>query len=109
MNTRWNVFSFVLGVLRSVIEGAFSEMKPNHRRCSGIDVHKNSVTVCVLAPVGERHIETKKRKFRIFTRDLKQLRACLKHCQVTEIAWNRFVSPACRASGAIRPHTSELW
>ena len=61
-------------------------MKPNHRRCCGIDVHKNSVTVCVLAPVGERHIETKKRKFRTFTRDLKQLRVWLKHCQVTEIA-----------------------
>ncbi len=61
-------------------------MKENHRRCCGIDVHKNSVTVCVLAPLGERHIETKKRKFPTFTRDLKQLRAWLKNCQVTEIA-----------------------
>src|ERR1700694_97992 len=61
-------------------------VKENHRRCCGIDVHKNSVTVCVLAPVGGRHIETKKRKFRTFTRDLKQLRAWLNHCQVTEIA-----------------------
>jgi len=58
----------------------------NHRRCCGIDVHKNSVTVCVLAPLGQRHIETKKRKFRTFTRDLKQLRTWLKNCQVTEIA-----------------------
>ena len=61
-------------------------MKVNPRRCCGIDVHKNSVTVCVLAPLGQRHIETKKRKFRTFTRDLKQLRAWLKNCQVTEIA-----------------------
>jgi transposase len=61
-------------------------VKENHRRCCGIDVHKNSVTVCVLAPVGEPHIEVKKRKFRTFTRDLKQLRAWLKNCQVTEIA-----------------------
>ena len=61
-------------------------MKENQRRCCGIDVHKNSVTVCVLAPVGGRHIETKRRKFRTFTRDLKQLRAWLKNCQVTEIA-----------------------
>ena len=45
-------------------------MKDNYRRCCGIDVHKNSVTVCVLAPLGQRHIETKKRKFRTFTRDL---------------------------------------
>jgi transposase len=61
-------------------------VKANHRRCCGIDVHKNSVTVCVLAPLGERHIETKKRKFRTFTRDLKQMRTWLKNCQVTEIA-----------------------
>ncbi len=61
-------------------------MKEIQRRCCGIDVHKNSVTVCVLAPVGQRHIESKKRKFRTFTRDLKQLRAWLKNCQVTEIA-----------------------
>lgn len=61
-------------------------MQENHRRCCGIDVHKNSVTVCVLAPAGQRHIAVKKRKFRTFTRDLKQLRAWLKNCQVTEIA-----------------------
>ena len=61
-------------------------MKENHRRCCGIDVHKNSVMVCVLAPLGQRHIPTKKRKFRTYTRDLKQLRAWLKNCQVTEIA-----------------------
>lgn len=61
-------------------------MKEKRRRCCGIDVHKNSVTVCVLAPVGERNIGVKKRKFRTFTRDLKQLRTWLKNCQVTEIA-----------------------
>jgi transposase len=61
-------------------------VRDNLRRCCGIDVHKNSVTVCVLAPAGQRHIEIKKRKFRTFTRDLKQLRSWLKHCQVTEIA-----------------------
>ena len=55
-----------------------------YRRCCGIDVHKNSVTVCVLAPVGQPHIGTKRRNFRTFTRDLKQLRGWLKHCQVTE-------------------------
>jgi transposase len=61
-------------------------VKDNYRRCCGIDVHKNSVTVCVLAPLGQLHIETKKRTFRTFTRDLKQLRAWLKNCEVTEIA-----------------------
>lgn len=61
-------------------------MKVKHRRCCGIDVHKNSVTVCVLPPVGQPHLEIKRRKFRTFTRDLKQMRAWLKNCQVTEIA-----------------------
>ena len=58
-------------------------MKETHRRCCGIDVHQKSVTVCVLAPFGQRHIEAKKRKFRTYTRDLKQMRAWLKNCQVT--------------------------
>src|SRR5438128_111084 len=46
MNTRRNVF-LVPGVLRLAIKGAF--VKENYRRCCGIDVHKNSVMVCVLA------------------------------------------------------------
>ena len=61
-------------------------MKKNHRRCCGIDVHKNSVTVCVLAAVGHPDTAVKKRKFRTFTRDLKQMRGWLKNCKVTEIA-----------------------
>jgi transposase len=44
------------------------------------------VTVCVLAPIGQRHIEVKKRKFPTYTRDLKQMRSWLKNCQVTEVA-----------------------
>jgi transposase len=60
-------------------------MKPM-RRCCGIDVHKKSVTVCVLAPAGQPQLGIKKRKFRTFTRDLKQMRAWLKNCGVTEIA-----------------------
>jgi transposase len=69
-----------------VIQGAFVIVKPNHRRCCGIDVHKKNVMVCVWPAVGPARIEVKKRKFRTFTRDLKQLRAWLKHGQVTEIA-----------------------
>jgi len=61
-------------------------VKENYRRCCGIDVHKNSVMVCVLPPLGQPHLEVKKRKFRTFTRDLKQLRAWLKNCGVTEVA-----------------------
>jgi transposase len=61
-------------------------MKVKHRRCCGIDVHKNSVTVCVLPPAGQPHLEVKRRKFRTFTRDLRQMRAWLKNCQVTDVA-----------------------
>src|SRR5258708_38752885 len=72
------------GVLRSVI--ARSVMEQKYRRCCGIDVHKKSVTVCVLAPIGQPQIEIKKRNFRTFTRDLRQLRTWLKGCKVTEVA-----------------------
>jgi len=62
-------------------------MEPKkYRRCCGIDVHKKSVTVCILAPEGKRGVEIRKRNFRTFTRDLKQLRLWLKNCKVTEIA-----------------------
>ena len=61
-------------------------MEATYRRCCGIDVHKKSVMICILPPAGERKGEPLKRKFRTYTRDLKQLRAWLKNCKVTEIA-----------------------
>ena len=56
------------------------------RRCCGIDVHKKNVTVCILPPIGKPEVEVRKRTFRTFTRDLKQLRTWLKNCKVSEIA-----------------------
>lgn len=61
-------------------------MKESYRRCCGIDVHKKSVSVCVLPPVGQVRGEIRRRKFRTYTRDLKQLRTWLKNCRVTDIA-----------------------
>ncbi|HSQ57015.1 MAG TPA: IS110 family transposase, partial [Gemmata sp.] len=61
-------------------------MKAKHRRCCGIDVHKKSLSICVLAPSGQPEAGIKRRKFGTFTRDLRQLRGWLKNCQVTEIA-----------------------
>jgi len=61
-------------------------MEPKLRRCCGIDVHKESVTVCVLPAYGQRGGEVKSRNFRTFTADLKQLRGWLKNLKVTEIA-----------------------
>lgn len=60
-------------------------MKPEYRRCCGIDVHKKSVSVCVLPPEGQPGV-VKHEKFRTFLRDLKRLRAWLKNCKVTEVA-----------------------
>jgi transposase len=57
-----------------------------YRRCCGIDVHKKNVTICILPPIGKPDVEVRKRTFRTFTRDLKQLRTWLKNCKVTEIA-----------------------
>lgn len=62
------------------------KLNSTQRRCCGIDVHKSSVVVCVLAPVGQPHLGIKRRKFGTFTRDLRQLRKWLKNCGVTEIA-----------------------
>ncbi len=56
------------------------------RRCCGIDVHTNSVSVCVLPAEGQKDEAVKRRNFPTFTRDLKQLRSWLKKCGVTEIA-----------------------
>src|SRR5215831_9570206 len=61
------------------------EMASKYRRCCGMDVHKRSVTVCVLPPDGKPE-GAKRRSFRTFTRDLQQMRAWLKKCKVTEIA-----------------------
>jgi transposase len=56
------------------------------RRCCGIDVHKNSVSVCILPAQGQADPKIKRRSFPTFTRDLRQLRNWLKNCGVTEIA-----------------------
>ena len=57
-------------------------MKSKYRRCCGIDVHKKSVTVCILPPVGRPEVEVRLRNFPTFTRDLKELRKWLKNCGI---------------------------
>jgi len=60
-------------------------MESGYRRCCGIDVHKKSLSVCILPPVGNATMPLKEEKFGTFTRDLKRLRAWLLNCRVTEI------------------------
>ncbi len=87
MNTRRNVVNPhnsrrpSLGIVQTK-----EPMERKYRRCCGIDVHKKSVTVTVLAPVGKPELGRRQRNFPTYTRDLKQLRAWLKNCKVTEIA-----------------------
>ena len=57
---------------------------PAYRRCCGIDVHKQTVTVHVLPAEGHRGAD-KLRVFRTFRRDLEKLRLWLQQCQVTAV------------------------
>ncbi len=62
-------------------------MKAKHRRCCGIDVHKNSVTVCVLPPArtaGGR--STRGGTSPLLRRICGSCGAWLKNCQVTDVA-----------------------
>jgi transposase len=60
-------------------------METAYRRCSGIDVHKKSVTVHVRPPQGQAEGRTLEREFRTFSRDLRSLRGWLKSCRITEV------------------------
>jgi transposase len=60
-------------------------VKKVYRRCCGIDVHKDSVEVCVLPAVGESG-PAKRKRFGTFRAELIQMRKWLKLLQVTDIA-----------------------
>jgi transposase len=56
-----------------------------YRRCCGMDVHKETVVVSVLAPQGTEVILLRK-TYRTFRNELIRMRIWLKHLKVTEIA-----------------------
>jgi transposase len=56
-----------------------------YRRCSGMDVHKETVVVCVLPPDGKPGLPVRK-TFGTFRNDLTRMRGWLKQLKVTEIA-----------------------
>ncbi len=58
-------------------------MQVVHEVCCGLDVHKKSVTACVLWASGRRR---EKREFGTFTRDLLELADWLRACGVTHVA-----------------------
>jgi transposase len=60
-------------------------MKEVYRRCCGMDVHKETVVVCVLPPDGKQGDPVKK-IFGTFRKDLTRMRGWLKLLKVTDIA-----------------------
>jgi transposase len=54
-----------------------------HEVCCGLDVHKKSVTACVLWATGRRR---QTREFGTFTRELLELSDWLRSCSVTHVA-----------------------
>jgi transposase len=61
-------------------------MEVVHRRCAGLDIHKRSISACVLivVPEGERP-EIQKRTFGTFTLELGELKDWLQSCGVTHV------------------------
>jgi transposase len=60
-------------------------MKEVYRRCCGMDVHKETIVVCVLPPVGGEGKVIRK-VYGTFRNDLIRMRVWLKQLKVTEIA-----------------------
>jgi transposase len=61
-------------------------MEVLHRCCCGLDVHKKSITACVLWAEGNGKPRKQKRQFRTFTRDLLAMVDWLSQCGVTHVA-----------------------
>jgi transposase len=57
-----------------------------YQRCCGMDVHKNSVTACVLLIDEDGELRMEKRNFRTMTRDLKEMSTWLASLRVEGIA-----------------------
>jgi hypothetical protein len=61
-------------------------MRIVYQRCCGMDVHKNSITTCVLLIDDDGELRTEKRYFRTMTRDLKEMATWLASLEVEAIA-----------------------
>lgn len=61
-------------------------MEVLHPCCSGLDVHKKSITACVLWAEAKGRVRREKRRFGTFTQDLLRLADWLKQSGVTPVA-----------------------
>jgi transposase len=76
---------FLFPVLRCVAERKHTLERKNYRRCCGMDVHKETVVVCILPPDGEEGKPLKK-VYGTLRADLGRMRGWLKLLKVTSIA-----------------------
>jgi transposase len=60
-------------------------MQEEHRRCCGMDVHRDTIVVCVLPP-GRRPEKPLRKTYRTFRNDLIRMRTWLKLLKVTDVA-----------------------
>ena len=61
-------------------------MRIVHQRCGALDVHKKSVTACVLVWDGQQAVEERKKEFGTTKKELVRLRFWLMASKVTEVA-----------------------
>jgi transposase len=61
-------------------------MRIVHQRCCALDVHKKSITACVLVWDGQQLIEERKKEFGTTKKQLGRLRFWLMACKVAEVA-----------------------
>ena len=61
-------------------------MRIVHQRCCALDVHKNSITACVLVWDGQEAVEERKKEFGTYRKELERLRFWLMACKVTVVA-----------------------
>jgi transposase len=63
-----------------------AKMEVLYACCCGLDVHKKSVTACVLWAEAKGKVRKEKRRFSTFTQDLLKLADWLRECGVTHVA-----------------------
>jgi transposase len=61
-------------------------MEVVYERCAGLDVHKKSITACVLWALPKGKKKQEKRRFATFTQDLLAMADWLRECGVTHVA-----------------------
>jgi transposase len=71
-------------------------MQVVHEVCCGLDVHKKSVTACLLWACGRRR---QTREFGTFTKDLLEMSDWLQSCGVTHVAHGSVLEAGLESSG----------